>query len=128
MEVLRVTFKPEFLNRIDDIVIFHPLTREHMKSIVEIQILSLQRILRDKNIGLELTPAAREYFADKGYDPVYGARSLKRLLQKEVQDALALKFLEGEFGEGDRVLIDYRDNRLILKKEGTVSGAVKQRP
>ncbi|MBZ0221155.1 MAG: ATP-dependent chaperone ClpB [Candidatus Methylomirabilis sp.] len=123
MEVLRVTFKPEFLNRIDDIIIFHPLTREHMKSIVEIQILGLQRILRDKNIELELTPAAREYFADKGYDPVYGARSLKRLLQKEVQDALALKFLEGEFGEGDRVLIDYRDNRLVLKKDGSATGA-----
>ncbi|HEY4706662.1 MAG TPA: ATP-dependent chaperone ClpB [Thermodesulfobacteriota bacterium] len=118
MDVLRATFKPEFLNRIDDTIIFHPLTREHMKEIVDIQITRLERLLKDRNMDIELTPGARDYFADKGYDPVYGARSLKRLIQKEIQDELAWKFLEGEFGEGDRIRLDLKDGRLWFEKDG----------
>ena len=120
MEVLRATFKPEFLNRIDDIIIFHPLTRPDMEAIVDIQITRLEKLVRDKNIDLALTRSAKEYFADKGYDPVYGARSLKRLIQREVQDELAMKFLEGEFSDYDRILIDYRDGKLLFEKKGRV--------
>ncbi|HBG46692.1 MAG TPA: ATP-dependent chaperone ClpB [Deltaproteobacteria bacterium] len=116
-EVLRATFKPEFLNRIDDIIIFHPLTREEMKAIVDIQITRLEKLLKDKKVDIELTPAAREYLADKGYDPVYGARSLKRLVQKQIQDSLALKFLEGEFGEDDRIAIDLQGDKLVFSKD-----------
>jgi ATP-dependent Clp protease ATP-binding subunit ClpB len=118
MEVLRATFKPEFLNRIDDIIIFHPLTRRQMEAIVAIQITRLEKLLRGKNIDLELTHAAREHLAEKGYDPAYGARSLKRLIQRELQDELAMKFLEGVFGDYDRVRIDYRDGQLVFEKNG----------
>jgi ATP-dependent Clp protease ATP-binding subunit ClpB len=118
MEVLRATFKPEFLNRIDDIIIFHPLTRPDMEAIVDIQIRRLGKLLADKNIDIGLTAEAKEYFADKGYDPVYGARSLKRLIQREVQDELAMKFLEGEFGDYDRILIGLRDGKLVFERNG----------
>ncbi len=127
MDVLRTTFKPEFLNRIDDIIIFHPLTREHMKEIVDIQVTRLKKLLKDRNMDIELTPAARDYFADKGYDPVYGARSLKRLIQKEIQDELALKFLEGGFGEGDRIRLDMKDGRLSFEKDGRAGPAAFER-
>ncbi|MBI5492346.1 MAG: ATP-dependent chaperone ClpB [Deltaproteobacteria bacterium] len=116
METLRATFKPEFLNRIDDIIIFHPLTEEHMKGIVEIQIGLLKKLLKEKNVDITLTDRAREYLAEKGYDPVFGARSLKRLIQREVQDVLALKFLEGEFGEDSVVAIDCEGEALTFKK------------
>lgn len=116
-EALRATFKPEFLNRIDDIIIFHPLTREHMEHIVDIQIERLKTLLKDKNIEIALTEEAREYLADTGYDPVFGARSLKRLLQKEIYDELAFKFLEGEFSEGEKIVIDFRDGSLVFLRE-----------
>ncbi|MBI2413837.1 MAG: ATP-dependent chaperone ClpB [Deltaproteobacteria bacterium] len=116
-EVLRQTFKPEFLNRVDDIIIFHPLTRAHMKEIVEIQLRNLKKLLKEKNIDVVLTDAAKERLADAGYDPVYGARSLKRLLQKEVYDVLANKILEGEFGEDERIIVDAENGRLVFRKD-----------
>ncbi len=116
METLRSTFKPEFLNRIDDIIIFHPLTREQMESIVDIQVERLKKLLADRNITVRLTEAARKHLAETGYDPVYGARTLKRLLQREVQDELAMKVLEGELSEDSEVEIDYRDNALTFKE------------
>ncbi|MBI5903882.1 MAG: AAA family ATPase, partial [Deltaproteobacteria bacterium] len=122
-EVLRATFKPEFLNRVDDIIIFHPLTREYMQSIVEIQLERLKRLLKDRNMEITLTDRAKVHLSEAGYDPVFGARSLKRLLQKEVQDALALKLLDGEFGADDRVLIDYKDGRLTFDKATEPAGA-----
>ncbi|CAG0975709.1 partial Chaperone protein ClpB, partial [Anaerolineae bacterium] len=85
----------------------------------DIQIRRLARLLADKNISLELTKEAKQYFADKGYDPVYGARSLKRLIQREVQDELAMKFLEGSFGDYDRIIIDYQDGKLHFAKDGS---------
>ena len=115
---LRATFKPEFLNRIDDIVIFHPLTMEHMARIVDIQLENLGKILREKHIMVTLTEAAREHLAETGYDPVYGARSLKRLIQKEVHDPLAVKFLEGEFAENDTVVVDFSGGRFSFRKSG----------
>jgi len=112
METLRGTFKPEFLNRIDDIIIFHPLSRENMEVIVDIQAGRLQKLLSDRNITITLTEGARKHLAEAGYDPVYGARSLKRLMQREVQDELAMSFLEGALTEGSEVVIDYRDGCL----------------
>ena len=116
-EVLRQTFRPEFLNRVDDIIIFHPLTRGHMKGIVDIQLKNLKKLLMEKNIDVALTDAAKERLAEAGYDPVYGARSLKRLLQKEVYDVLAYKFLEGELGEDERIVVDTENGRLVFKKD-----------
>jgi ATP-dependent Clp protease ATP-binding subunit ClpB len=106
LEALRVHFRPEFLNRLDEIVIFHSLSREQIRDIVQIQVERLKKLLRGRHLELELTPAAAEELAEAGYDPVYGARPLKRLIQRLIQDPLALALLEGQFHDGDQVLID----------------------
>ncbi|HET8542053.1 MAG TPA: AAA family ATPase, partial [Anaeromyxobacter sp.] len=106
LENLRAEFRPEFLNRVDEIVVFRPLSREDVGRIVEIQLARLRKLLEERQITIELTPAAREAIADAGYDPVYGARPLKRALQRIVQDPLATKLLRGEFKAGDHVVVD----------------------
>ncbi|MHB8757137.1 MAG: ATP-dependent chaperone ClpB [Bacillota bacterium] len=107
VEVLRQSFRPEFLNRIDEVIVFNTLGREQIKKIVGIQMGHLEKRLADKGIALNLTDKAREHLAEIGFDPVYGARPLKRTIQREIQDALALKILEGQFAEGNRVTVDY---------------------
>ena len=106
MEVVRNNFKPEFLNRIDEIVIFSNLTREHIKKIVDIQMQHLKARLAEKKMDITLTEAAKEMLCERGYDPTYGARPLKRAIQRYIQDPLALKILEGKYGEGDTILVD----------------------
>jgi ATP-dependent Clp protease ATP-binding subunit ClpB len=106
MELLRQAFKPEFLNRVDDIIIFRPLSHEDIEKIVDIQIQRVQRLLVDRKITIEVTPAAKTLLVAEGYDPVYGARPLKRAIQRLLQNPLAVAVLEGEYAEGDRVLID----------------------
>src|SRR5439155_2469974 len=106
MAEVRAAFRPEFVNRLDEIIVFHPLGKEEIAGIVDIQMRLLQDRLADRKLTVTVTPAAREYLAVKGYDPAFGARPLKRLIQKEVQDALALKLLSGEIREGDLVEID----------------------
>ncbi len=112
MEVLKASFKPEFLNRIDDIIIFHPLTREHMKGVVDIQMERLRRLLEDRKLHIEITGPAREWLAQRGYDPAYGARALKRLIQREIQDPLSMKLLAGQFHEGDTIVVDLVDGKM----------------
>ena len=107
MESLRQQFRPEFLNRVDDIIIFHALTREQLAQVVDIQIRSLERWLAARRIGIEITAEARRALASEGFDPVYGARPLKRTIQRRIQDSLAVRLLEGEFKEGDKVLVEY---------------------
>jgi ATP-dependent Clp protease ATP-binding subunit ClpB len=106
LEAMRAHFRPEFLNRIDEIVVFHGLSREQLKQIVEIQLGRLRKRLEERKIVLELSEAARDHFANAGYDPVYGARPLKRLLQREIETNLGRKILAGEVGDGSRVRID----------------------
>jgi ATP-dependent Clp protease ATP-binding subunit ClpB len=106
MEAVRQHFRPEFLNRIDELVIFEPLSREQIGEIVEIQLKRVSDRLADRNIELRITPAAREWLGNRGYDPVYGARPLKRLVQREVLDSLAMKLLNGELHDGEVVTID----------------------
>jgi ATP-dependent Clp protease ATP-binding subunit ClpB len=103
---VRATFRPEFLNRVDETIVFHPLSKDDIAGIVDIQIRLLQQRLAERKLTVTLTAAAREYLAVKGYDPAYGARPLKRLIQREVQDALAMKLLGGDIREGDAVEID----------------------
>jgi ATP-dependent Clp protease ATP-binding subunit ClpB len=117
MEALRATFRPEFLNRIDDIIIFHALTIEDIERIIEIQLAMIQRRLQDRKITVELTQKAKAYIAQKGYSPVYGARPLKRVMQKEILDRLALELLEGHFTEGDSITIDYGDKWMVFQKK-----------
>ena len=104
--VLQAHFRPEFLNRIDEIVVFHPLTREHIGQIVDIQLRRVVRLLKERGFAMEVSEAAREYLADVGYDPDFGARPLKRAIQRQLQDPLALAILSGEFKEGDLVRVD----------------------
>ena len=120
MEVMRATFKPEFLNRVDDIVIFHRLSMEHLRLIVDIQLALLRKRLAERDIQLVLTDEAKLYLAQQGYDPAYGARPLKRLIQREIQDKLALMLLKGEFREGDAIEVDAKDLELRFRR---VAGA-----
>ena len=117
MEALRATFKPEFLNRIDDIIMFRALAMEDIERIIDIQLELIRKRLQERKLTLELTEAANKYIAQEGYSPVYGARPLKRVLQKQILDLLAMKILEGEFAEGDRIVIDSDGSRVILRKE-----------
>ena len=118
LEVLRGHFRPEFLNRVDEIIIFRALGLTQIKEIVDIQIEHLRKRLAERKIDLDLTDAAKQAVAEKGYDPVYGARPLKRTIQKLIQDPLANEILKGDFKEGDHVVVDVdKDKNLVLTKE-----------
>jgi ATP-dependent Clp protease ATP-binding subunit ClpB len=118
MEALRAQFKPEFLNRIDDIVIFHSLNQEQIKAIIDIQVRILQKRLAERHLEIELSDAVRELMAKEGFDPVYGARPLKRVIQHRIQDALALKLLEGEFVEGNAIVVDATPQGEVVFRKG----------
>jgi len=123
LQELRNTLRPEFLNRIDEIVIFHALGREEIARIVDIQLAGLRKRLQDRRIHLEVTEAARTLLAREGYDPTYGARPLKRTIQRLVQDPLALRLLEREFVEGDTVVVDAHGDEIAFRKELTAEVA-----
>ena len=116
MDALRQSFRPEFLNRVDDVIIFHPLSKEQLRGIVEIQLRGLRKRLADRNLSLEVSPEAMDYLSSEGFDPVYGARPLKRTIQRMLQDPLAMRILEGEFHEGDTVKVDLKDGQLQLTR------------
>ncbi len=122
MEALRQHFRPEFLNRVDEIIIFNSLTREQLVRIVDIQLQRLQKLLEARHITLEVTRAAKEHLAEIGYDPVYGARPLKRAIQRELQDPLAMRLLRGEFQEEDTIRVDARDGRLTFERVPAIEG------
>ncbi len=120
-EALRQHFRPEFLNRVDEIIFFHALGLEHMKQIIDIQIHGLLKRLEDRKIHVELSDPAKRFIVSEGYDPMYGARPLKRTIQRRVLDPLAMRVLEGEFREGDRITVDVGDNGLTFEKAGTTT-------
>ncbi|HET8654346.1 MAG TPA: ATP-dependent chaperone ClpB [Longimicrobiaceae bacterium] len=122
MAQLRQHFRPEFLNRVDDIIIFRPLGTEDLMNIVEIQLRRLERMLGERKIVLEVTEAAKELIAEEGYDPAYGARPLKRAIQKHIQNPLAIRLLEGEFEDGDRIRVDREPGSAQLLFERAGSG------
>jgi ATP-dependent Clp protease ATP-binding subunit ClpB len=121
MNALHAHFKPEFLNRVDDVIIFRPLGKEQLVKIVDLRLEDLRRLLADRKISLELTDAAKELLFTAGYDPNYGARPLKRAIQKLVQDPLALKILDGEVLHGDHIIVD------ADKKAGKMTFKVSER-
>jgi len=123
MAVVRASFRPEFLNRVDEIILFHRLKREHMGRIVDIQIGRLQKLLDERKITLMLDPKARDWLAEKGYDPAYGARPLKRVIQKEVQDPLAELILQGRIKDGERVNITVGKQGLVFNGEQVKAAA-----
>jgi ATP-dependent Clp protease ATP-binding subunit ClpB len=123
MEAVRAHFRPEFINRVDEIIIFHPLTRAQMKLIIDIQVQTLLKRLEDRKIYVSLTEPAKDWLVREGYDPAYGARPLKRAIQKLILDPLAIRVLDGEFVEGDHVLVDAAPGGLSFVKQLTGSPA-----
>jgi ATP-dependent Clp protease ATP-binding subunit ClpB len=117
MGALRSHFRPEFLNRVDDIILFHPLSRLELRQIVGIQIQRIEKLLAEQKISLELMPAALDYIAEVGYDPVYGARPLKRAIQREIENPLATMLLEQTFVAGDKVAIDRGEKGLSFRNQ-----------
>jgi ATP-dependent Clp protease ATP-binding subunit ClpB len=115
-EDVRATLRPEFINRIDEIVVFERLTREQLSEIVELQLRKLRQRLAERRVELELTDAAKEAIAEAGWDPTYGARPLKRALQRLVENPLALALLEGGFQEGDTVRVDAADGEISFER------------
>jgi ATP-dependent Clp protease ATP-binding subunit ClpB len=116
-QALRSHFRPEFLNRIDDLIIFHGLKKEELKEIVTIQIKGIQRLLNDQKINIELSPAAQERIVTIGYDPAYGARPLKRAIRRELQNPIATMILDSTFTAGDTIIVDCVDDKLIFNKQ-----------
>jgi ATP-dependent Clp protease ATP-binding subunit ClpB len=123
MEAVRAHFRPELLNRIDEIVIFNPLSPEHIKQIVDIQLRSLRQRLADRKIDIELTEAARQLIAAEGFDPVYGARPLKRAIQKDIIQPLAMRLLRGDLKDGDQIRIDVRNGQIDFVRVGEAVAA-----
>ncbi len=123
-EALQEQFRPEFLNRIDEIVVFEPLTREQLTEIVELQLGRLRERLAERRIELELTDEAKEHLAEAGWDPAYGARPLKRAIQRMLENPLALELLEGRFSEGDVVRVDVQDGELVFERAEAAAPAV----
>jgi ATP-dependent Clp protease ATP-binding subunit ClpB len=112
MEIVGQHFRPEFINRVDEVVVFHPLGRDHIREIVQIQLGYLRRRLADRDIGFELDTAATDLLGEAGFDPVYGARPLKRAIQHQLENPLAQRILRNEFGPGDTIQVTARDGVL----------------
>ena len=123
-EALQEFFRPEFLNRIDEVIEFQPLSKEQIGEIVELQLARLRERLAERRIELDLTDAAKETLAEAGWDPAYGARPLKRAIQRLVENPLALRLLESDFADGDTVRVDAEDGEIRFEKVGARAAAV----
>jgi len=121
--VVRGHFRPEFLNRLDEIILFHRLGRAQMSSIVDIQLKRLEALLADRKIKLVFKPDAKHWLADRGYDPVYGARPLKRVIQKSVQDPLSELILAGKISEGEEIKVSAAGDKLLFNGENIRAAA-----
>lgn len=117
MDLLTGHFRPEFINRVDEVVMFRPLSREQLRAICEIQVGYLDRRLRDRDMAIEFTDAALDLIGEAGFDPVYGARPLKRVIQQRVENRLAQEILQGHYGPGDLIRVDVRDGNIVFEKD-----------
>jgi ATP-dependent Clp protease ATP-binding subunit ClpB len=122
-EAMRDHFRPEFLNRIDEVVVFKPLEREQLAQIVDLQLERVRERLAERRLELELTDAAKEALAEEGWDPAFGARPLKRAIQRLVENPLALRLLEGDFADGDMIRVDAHDGELVFEKAAAAEPA-----
>jgi ATP-dependent Clp protease ATP-binding subunit ClpB len=116
LEIVQQHFRPEFINRVDDLVVFHPLGRDQLRAIVDIQLAYLRRRLAERDIELDLDAAATDRLAEAGFDPVYGARPLKRAIQQQLENPLAQRILRGEFGPGSKVRVTAKEGELAFAK------------
>jgi ATP-dependent Clp protease ATP-binding subunit ClpC len=114
MAEVKKSFRPEFLNRLDEIIVFHELTEEQLRNIVELMVIDLQKRLAERKLGVEITEAAKSWLAKEGYDPLFGARPLRRALEHAVENPLSTKLLRGEFKEGDTIVVDLADDGLTF--------------
>jgi ATP-dependent Clp protease ATP-binding subunit ClpA len=128
LESLKQAFRPEFLNRVDDIIVFNSLTREHLSRIVDIQLANVGKLMKDRKLNLEITTAAKDLIIAEGYDPQFGARPMRRAIQRLVQDPLALKLITGEYVEGDTVLVDVAEPQHTLTFAKLVPSPMGQQP
>jgi ATP-dependent Clp protease ATP-binding subunit ClpC len=126
-EELRRTFRPEFLNRVDEIIVFHPLNEDHLKVIVELMLATIGKRILDNGLELELTQAAKDLLVKKGYDPVFGARPLRRVIQRMVEDELSEELLQGRFKAGDRIMAGADGEKLSFTKLGAAAAAADSR-
>ena len=122
MNELKAHFRPEFLNRLDEIIMFRPLTKQNIRAIIDLLAEDVNRRLEEKEIQIELTEAAKDFIVDGGYDPMYGARPLKRYLQKNVETLAAKLILAGNVGRGSAILIDVKDGKLTADAKGQIVG------
>jgi len=125
MAEVKKTFRPEFTNRIDEIIVFHELTETQLRSIVDLMLGDLQKRLAEHKLGVELTEAAKSWLAKEGYDPVYGARPLRRAIERHVENPLSTRLLKGEFSEGDAIIVDLGDGGLTFNVGGKVEAVVQ---
>ena len=116
MAALRENFRPEFINRVDEIIIFHPLDKKVLEIIVDLQLQRVEKNLLEKEISVEVTAGAKNYLTQKGFDPVFGARPLKRVIQNEILDELALEIIEGKIGKGKKVKIGVKGGKIIFSR------------
>ena len=116
MDVMRASFRPEFLNRIDEVIIFHALVKEQLRSIIKLQAQLLEERLNEQKLSLKISDAAYDFLIEVGYDPVYGARPIKRAVQRYLETAIAKAILRSEFKPGDPIFVDIEDDRLTFKR------------
>jgi ATP-dependent Clp protease ATP-binding subunit ClpB len=128
LDALKQSFRPEFLNRIDDIIVFNSLTREHLTKIVDLQLEAVNKMLQERKVRLEVTPAAKDVIISEGYDPQFGARPMRRAVQRLVQDPLALKLLSGEFADSEIILVDARDGTIEFIGAGRGPASLRPKP
>jgi len=118
MDELRKTFRPEFLNRVDEVIVFHALTKEHLRQIVDIMLQTLVKELKDRGVQVEFTERAKDVLAEQGYDPQYGARPLRRAIQRLVENPLSEEMLRGRFQEGDTIVVDANaEGQIVFEKK-----------
>ena len=115
LDLMQDSFKPEFLNRVDEVIMFHALTKEQIREIVELQLAEVEARLKEKKISLSISNKAKDYLAEKGFDPTYGARPLKRVIQNKLLDELALQIIEGKIKEKAKVKVDLKDGKIFFK-------------
>ena len=121
---LKKTFRPEFLNRIDSVIVFHALTKENIRSIVDLMLTMVTQQLDEKGIKLEVTDAAKDYIGEKGYDEVYGARPLRRVIQEKLEDKLSDSILRGQFRAGDTAVVDLEGDEIVVNPASPVEAGV----
>ena len=122
MTEVKKLFRPEFINRLDEIIVFHELTEEQLRSIVDLMVQDLEHRLAEHKVGIELTGKAKTWLAKEGYDPVYGARPLRRVIQRYVESPLSVQILRGNFGAGAHILVDVDEDKLVFQTEETQAG------